>query len=188
MMPVTKCWRVANVKPALGSTLMMLQIALAPAPVARREIDQRGRAFLEAAAKRRQHVDRPAGAADQRRLDEIVAEDVAAERRLARQVGHAAMVGEGASADDRVMAPVIAVAAHPGGQARGQDRARQRARRTAAARANKRVAVDDQRQALDDAGVRVVLHRVREPARSRGRSSGCRRRAPASADRRRPSG
>ena len=35
------------------------------------------------AAERRQHVDGIAGAADQRRLDEIMAEDMAAERRLA---------------------------------------------------------------------------------------------------------
>ena len=92
----------------------VLQIALAPAPVARRQVDQRGRALLERAAQRRQHVDRLAGAAHQRRLDEIVAEDVAAEGRPARQVRQAAMVGEGAGADDRVVAPVIAVAPHPG--------------------------------------------------------------------------
>ena len=110
-MPVTKCWRVASVKPGARQHADVLQIALTPAPVARGEVDQRGRAFLEAAAERRQHVDRPAGAAHQRRLDEIVAEDMAAERRLAGQVGHAAMVGEGAGADDRVVAPVIAVAA-----------------------------------------------------------------------------
>ncbi len=73
----------------------MLQIALAPAPVARRQIDQRGRAFLVGAAERRQHIDRIAGAPDQRRLDEIVAEDMAAERRPAAQIRQAAMRGEG---------------------------------------------------------------------------------------------
>ena len=101
----------------------VLQIALAPAPVAGREVDQRGRALLVGALEVGQHVDRPAGAPHQRRLDEIVAEDMAAEGRLALQVRQAAMGGEGLGADDRVVAPVIAVAAHPDGKARGDDRA-----------------------------------------------------------------
>ena len=127
MMPVMRCWREANARPLARQHARVLQIALAPAPVARRQIDQRRRAFLVRAAERRQHVDRPAGAAHQRRLDEVVAEDVAAERRLARQVGHAAMVGEGAGADDRVVAPIVAVAPHPRREAGGEHRAGMRA-------------------------------------------------------------
>ena len=149
---------------ALGADdARVLQIALAPAAVARREIDQRGRALLVGAAERRQHVDRIAGAADQRRLDEIVAEDVAAERRLAGQVRQAAMVGEGARADDRVVAPVIAVAAHPGAAGPTAMTGPGDARRELLHAREHRVAVDDQRQALDDAGVGIGLHRRGEP-------------------------
>ena len=87
MMPVARCCRVGQVKPRGADHARVLQVALAPAPVAGGEIDQRGRALLVAAAELGQHVDGPAGAPHQRRLDEIVAEDVPAERRLAGQVG-----------------------------------------------------------------------------------------------------
>ena len=160
-MPVTKCWRVAATKPLGADDARVLEIALAPSPVARREIDQRGRAFLVGAAEGRQHVDRISGAPDERRLDEVVAEDVAAERRPAREIRQAAMIGEGAGADDRVMAPVVAVAPHPGGEARGNDRAGD-AGRELLQPGEHRVAVDDQRQALNDAAVRVRLHRRRQ--------------------------
>ena len=60
------------------------------------------------------------------------------------------------------MAPVVAVATHPGRQAGGDDRAVD-ARRELLRAGEQRVAVDDQRQRLDDAGVGVVLHRDREP-------------------------
>ena len=92
----------------------VLEITLAPSPVARRKIDQRRRAFFVRPAERRQHVDRVSSAAHERRLDEIVAEDMAPERGPARKIRHAAMIGERAGADDRVMAPIIAVAPHPG--------------------------------------------------------------------------
>src|SRR6202034_3968821 len=96
----------------------MLEIALAPSPVAGRKIDERRRALLVGAAKVRQHVDGVPGAKHESRLDEIVAENVAAERRSARQVRQSAMVGESARADDRVMAPVVAVMSHPCAQPR----------------------------------------------------------------------
>ena len=96
MMPVAKCCRVGSLRPFAPDDPHVLQVALAPAPVARREVDQRRRALLVGAVEVRQHVDRPAGAADQRRLDEVVAEDVAAEGRLALEVGQAGMGREGA--------------------------------------------------------------------------------------------
>src|SRR5271165_2173077 len=99
----------------------MLQIALAPSPVASGEVDQRGRTFLEGPSEIRQHIDGVSGAADQRRLDEVVAEDVSAERGLAREVRQSAMIGEGARADDGVVTPIVAVAPHPGAEARGDD-------------------------------------------------------------------
>ncbi len=160
-MPVAKCWRVAQTKPLAADDARVLEIALAPSPVARGEIDQRGRALLVGAAEGRQHVDRVSRAPDQRRLDEVVAEDVAAERRPAREIRQAAMIGEGAGADDGVVAPVVAVAPHPGGQSRGDDRAGDAGGELLQA-GEHRVAVDDERQALDDAAVRVRLHRRRE--------------------------
>ena len=88
----------------------MLEIALTPAPVARRNIDERGRTLFVAAAKVWQHIDGITGAPDQCRLDKIMAEDMAAERRTPAQNRQAAMRGERLGANDRVMAPVIAVA------------------------------------------------------------------------------
>ena len=136
----------------------VLQIALAPTPVADGEIDQRRRAFLIGAADRRKHVDRVAGAAHQGGLDEVVAQDVAAPGRAPAQVRQAAMRGEGLGADDRVMAPVIAVAAHPFGKTHGDHRPIDARGELLNAR-EKRVAVDDERQRLDDAGVGIGLHR-----------------------------
>ncbi len=94
-MPVVKCCREARWKPAREHHPHMLQVALAPAPVARADVDQRGGALLEAAAEHRQHGHPIAGAPDQRRLDEVVAEDVPAERGLAPEVRQPAMRREG---------------------------------------------------------------------------------------------
>jgi hypothetical protein len=58
-----------------------LQIALAPAPVARGKIRKGGRGFLVASAEFWRHVDGPPAAPHQRCLDEVVAENV--RRRLA---------------------------------------------------------------------------------------------------------
>src|SRR6185312_10538860 len=98
--------------------LAMLQIALAPAAVAACQVVERGWRFLIGPAKRGKHVNRPAGAADERRLDEIVAQDVSAEGFFAAEFGETGGFGESARADDGVMAPVVAIAAVPGSQAR----------------------------------------------------------------------
>ena len=144
-----------------GQNADVLQVALTPAPVARGEIDERWRAFLEAAAKRRQHVDRVARATDHRRLDEVMAENVPAEGRTSAQIRQATVIGEGARADDGVMAPVIAVAARPERQPRRDDGAVDARRELLHAREH-RVAIDDERQRLDDARVGIGLHRVGE--------------------------
>ena len=94
----------------------MLQVALAPAAVADGEVGQRGRAFLVAAGQAGEHVHGPAGAAEQGGLDEIVAHDVAAERLAAAQGWQTGGLGEGAGADDGVVAPVIAFGAAPPGE------------------------------------------------------------------------
>src|SRR5262249_35920106 len=58
----------------------MLEVALAPAPVAPHLLEQRGRHLLPAAAEIVGEPERPAGASHERRLDEVVAQDLAAER------------------------------------------------------------------------------------------------------------
>jgi hypothetical protein len=63
-----------------GDHGQVLKIALTPASVARREIEQRGGHLFVASAEHRQHVDAPTRPPHQRGLDEIVAEDVPAER------------------------------------------------------------------------------------------------------------
>src|SRR3984957_14064676 len=86
----------------------VLKIALTPSPVAGCKIDQRRRALFVRAAEAGQHINGVTGAKHEPRLDEIVAENVAAERRFAWKVRQSAMVRERARADDRVMAPVVA--------------------------------------------------------------------------------
>ncbi len=136
----------------------VLQIALAPAAVARGEVDQRGRALLVTAAERRQHINGVAGAQHQRGLDKIMAENVAAEGRAPAQRWQAAMGGESLDADDRVVAPVIALASRPDGDAGGDDRTINAGGELLHAR-EQRVAIDDERQGLNDPGVGIVLHR-----------------------------
>src|SRR5947209_3528908 len=128
----------------------VLEISLGPTPIASRNIDQRWWAFLIAAAEQRQHVHRPAGAMDQRGLDKVVAQDVPAERRLSAQSREAAMLGKGLGADDRVMAPIIAVAAHPAREPGANHRAINPRRELLNAR-EQRVSIDDEWQCLDDA-------------------------------------
>ena len=134
---------------------------MAPSPVASREIDQRGRALFVRAAEVGQHVNSKARAPHQRRFDEIVAENVPAERRLARQVRQSAMVGERARPDNRVVAPVVAVPPHPRAQTSADHRACHPGRELLEP-SEHGVAVDDERLALDDAGVGIRLHRRRE--------------------------
>src|SRR5512140_3353743 len=100
-------------QPACREHRQMLKVALAPAAVTRREIQQRWRAFLEAAAQGRHHPDRPPSSPHQRRLHEIMAENVAAERFAALQVGQARVLRERAHANDGVVAPIIALRAMP---------------------------------------------------------------------------
>src|SRR5262245_58302274 len=102
--------------------LHMLQIALAPAPVARGEFDEIGWRLLVGAAEAGQHVDGPAGAPNEGRFDEIMAHDMAAERLASLELRQASTFGEGAHANDGVVSPVITVAPMPGGKPVGDDR------------------------------------------------------------------
>ena len=111
------------VKAACRKQRQMLQIALAPAPVARGKIRKRGRAFLVAAAELWRHVDGPAAAPHQRRFDEVVAENMPAERLASAQFGKPGILRKGADADDGVVSPVIAFGAMPPCDPGGHQRA-----------------------------------------------------------------
>ena len=65
----------------------VLQIALTPAPIPLGIVDEGRRDLLVAAAQLRSEPGLPARAAQQPRLDEVVAQDLAAEGLLARKAG-----------------------------------------------------------------------------------------------------
>src|SRR4051812_30381800 len=95
-------------KPRRCQYSQVLQIALTPTAVARREFEQRRRAFLETAAQFWRHVDRPSGPPHERCFNEVMAENVAAEWLAPGKFGQTGMFGKGAHADDGVVPPVIA--------------------------------------------------------------------------------
>ena len=68
---------------------------------------------------------------------------------------------KGLRADDGVVTPVVAVAAHPGREARGDDGAVDPGGELLEP-GEERVAIDDEGQRLDDAGIRIRFHRDRE--------------------------
>jgi hypothetical protein len=142
---------------AAGDHPRVLQVALAPAAIPCSKVDERGWALLVGTRQVWDHVDRPPSAPDERGLDEIVAQDVPAERRFALEVRQARMSREGSRSNDRIVAPIIAVASHPGRQAR-RDHGTVDTRCELLEAREEGVAVDDERQRLDDAGVGVRFH------------------------------
>ena len=146
----------------------MLQIALAPAAVAARELDQVGRQLLIAALDFGQHPHRVAGAAHQGGFDEVVAEDLAAHRRTPGQAGQPAMRGEGRQANDRIVAPVVAVTPLPEAEAGGQHGPIEPAAELQHAR-EQGLSVHRQREALDDPHVGVALHQAHQLGQQPGR-------------------
>ena len=139
----------------------MLQIALTPAAIAQRVIDHRRGCFFKAAVIIGQQVDAPAGAAHQRRLDEIMTQHQTAEGWPTGQMGQAGMPGKRAQANDGVVAPVVAVAEIPPGQARCQHRPVTGTGELMGTR-EQRIAIHQPWNGLDDAGVRIGLHEARE--------------------------
>src|SRR5579863_8356338 len=100
-------------QPARRQHRNMLQIALAPSPIAYRKVSQSRSHFLIAAGQTRHHVYRPAAAPHQRRLDEIMAHDWPTKRLAPTQFRQPAALRESARADHRVMAPVVTLSAMP---------------------------------------------------------------------------
>ena len=72
----------------------VLEVALTPAAIPLHLLEQRRRHFLVRAGEIVGEPHLPAGAPEQRRLDEVVAQDLAAERLAPRQAGQAAAVGK----------------------------------------------------------------------------------------------
>ena len=86
----------------------MLEIALAPTAVPHGDVGKGGGAFLIRPHKAGDHMDGPAATAHQSGLDEVVTKDVPTKGGLAAQMGEASLLGKGLSADNGVMAPIIA--------------------------------------------------------------------------------
>src|SRR5581483_6785779 len=109
-------------KTAGADQAQMLQIPLAPAPVALELVENIRRRFFVAARQVGGEPDLETGAPHQRCLDKIVAQDFAAERRLAGKARQAAMAHERRDAQNRVVAPVITLAQLPEVKARAEQR------------------------------------------------------------------
>ena len=115
----------------------------------------------------RQHPDLVAGPAHQRRLDLIVAEDIAAKRTPPRQRRQAAMCDERRETQNGVVPPVRpAIALPPGGAQRVGTHAEPHAELEQARESADRRQSDD--QSLKDAERRVRLHDAQEPERRLG--------------------
>ena len=111
MMPMAKCARFVSARPLRTDDLRVLQIALRPASVADRDVDERRRALFPRAVEIRRHAHFPAGAAHERGFDEVVRQHVTAERPAPGQLRQAAGLRERGDADDRVVTPVVAFVA-----------------------------------------------------------------------------
>ena len=140
----------------------VLQIALAPPPVPDCQIRQRGRAFLVRARQTRHHMDRPAATPHQRRLDEIMAQNMPAERLAPLQHGQPRLPGEGGGADHRVMAPIITLRPVPPSDAMRDHRAVHSPGKLLHA-GEQAAAVHGRRQRLDQPHFRMALHRRSQP-------------------------
>src|ERR1700743_2908599 len=94
-------------KPLRKDQPHVLQVSLAPAPVALEMIEEGRRRLLETSAKIRCQMKLPPRSAKQRRFHKIVTENFAAQRRASGQCGKPAILNEGLHANDSVMPPVI---------------------------------------------------------------------------------
>ena len=152
-------------QPRRADQRQMLHIALAPAAVAGCEVEQVGRALLVGALQIGGQVHGPAAPAQQGAFQGVVAHHLPAERLGARQDRQGAGLGEGARAHDRVVAPVAAFRTRPPGQA-GPGHATVQAGCELQGAGEYGLAVDDHRHGLDQANVRVALHRISHPDHS----------------------
>src|ERR1044071_4257062 len=101
----------------------VLHVSLAPAPVALQVVEERRRHLLVAAPEIAREPDFPAGASHKSRLDEIVAHDLAAERRPAGKTAESAILDERLDAETRVGPPRGVSAERPVREPRRKHRA-----------------------------------------------------------------
>src|SRR5581483_2077556 len=106
----------------------MLQVALRPTTIPGREVDHVRRDLFEASSKICQEPHLEPGATHERCFHEIVTENLATQWGLPWQFREVAVRGKLTQAQDRVMAPVVAFAELPEGQATGQHEAIQSSR------------------------------------------------------------
>ena len=157
----------AHRMPALGKEQPeVLHVPLAPASVALQHIHQRRRPFFVASVRRAQQPHRVARLPHQRRLDEIMTQNVAAEWLLARQRRQRAVFDEGRRADDRIMAPVVCLSTLPVVQPRHERRSIQRLRKLHHT-AQQRLRADLFRKCLQDADARILFHQAHHPVDQR---------------------
>ena len=103
-----------------------------------------------------------AGTTQERGLDEVVTQDLAAERLAPRQAWQTAMPGEGRNADDGVVAPGVAIGHLPKGQTVAEHRAVQAGRELEDA-GEQRFAVDGERRRLHQGHALIGLHDTHHP-------------------------
>src|SRR6056297_359044 len=106
----------------------MLHVAPAPATVAQHVINERGRCFLVGSAGPWQEPNGPTGPTHQTCLDEIMAQDQGLTATAPPQMRQLRAVCKGARANDRVVAPVVALVARPKRQTLRQEPAIDRGR------------------------------------------------------------
>src|SRR5271156_2617388 len=100
----------------------MLKIALAPASVTHREVSQGGGTLLVAANQGGDHMNCPTAASQQRCLDKVVTENMAAKRLAATQDRQPRLRCERRRPNHRIVPPVIALRPMPPGDAMGDQR------------------------------------------------------------------
>src|SRR5206468_10095659 len=133
----------------------VLEVPLTPAAVAPHLLEQRRRHLLVAALEVVGEPERPPRAAHERRLDEVVAQDLPAERLAAREARQRAVVHERLDTDDRAVAPVLPVAELPEVETGGEHRPVDAARELLHAR-EPRAAVDRRPRRLDPPHVGIA--------------------------------
>src|SRR6267154_1026505 len=99
----------------------MLQVSLAPTPIPLRILNHPLRRFFVASLQLAGKPDLPVFLHQQCRFDEVVAEDLAAERPGAWQMGQVTKLHERLASYDGVVTPIIAHALRPKIQATDED-------------------------------------------------------------------
>lgn len=94
-------------KPSFEEQSKVLKVALTPPAIPLQFIQECGGHLLVTAVLVMEEPDLPAAAAHEGRLDKVVTQDIAPQRRLPRQLGQAAVLHERLHADDGIVAPEV---------------------------------------------------------------------------------